>query len=250
MSVDTIGRLLGFVKPNDILTYIQNRYDANATSDVKFENYGDIDALGPYKINPHSTDDKHHYVIAGFIYFNYKGEDRMMFYDYSNVNFLENMEYYSYYNLEDMVEAETTYLSFGCYETSIEIIQDLLHAFHGGWIDENDCDDDPYYFVPSQKWKNGGIYKRKNFDEYFIVVKVHDAVYTYDVIKGVQDNLSVSNADIIDALSYQSKTPLTLSNFLKIDFEKMQEKTDGYLGQIELWQEDYLMQYVETMFEI
>lgn len=250
MSVDTTGKLLGFISHEDILSYIQKNYDPNARCNVKYTDYGDIDALGTYKINPHSTSKTEHYIFAGFIYFNYKGEDRMMFYDYSNVNFLESMEYYTKYNLKNMVEAETTYVSLGCYGYSVEIIQDLLHAFHGGWIDENDCDDILYYFVPSKRWKKGGIYKRKNWNEYFIVVDVQEKIHIYNIIQNVQSGLAGSNAAVIDVLDYNIQNlnkPRYLSSFSELDFEEMQEITDGYLGQIEECQEEELLRRSEEI---
>lgn len=38
------------------------------------------------------------------------------------------------------------YISLSCYGSSVEVIKDLANEF-GGIIDENDCDDEPYYYV-------------------------------------------------------------------------------------------------------
>lgn len=46
-----------------------------------------------------------------------------------------------------MVEAETTAVSLGCHGASVEIIKELIKHFGGGWIDENDCDDEEYYEI-------------------------------------------------------------------------------------------------------
>ena len=75
----------------------------------------------------------------------YNDEDRMLFYNYSNLNSYENLEFYSKHNLREMVETETTYLSLGYWGSSVEIIKEIVAHFGGGWIDENDCDDKEYY---------------------------------------------------------------------------------------------------------
>lgn len=38
------------------------------------------------------------------------------------------------------------YVSLACYGSSCEVIKDLVNKF-GGIIDENDCDDEPYYYI-------------------------------------------------------------------------------------------------------
>ena len=88
------------------------------------------------------TDDL--YDIVGYITFRYKNKPMSLFYSYSNYNPYENLDYYLQYNLEDMVKSETTYLSLYLSASSVEIIKDIVIEF-GGWIDENDCDDEPYY---------------------------------------------------------------------------------------------------------
>ncbi len=230
MSVDTQGRLLGFIDYEDILSYIKKKYDPNPTCTIKKNEYGPINFLPSYKINPHSIDDENEYIISGFINFDDHGDCRNLFYYYSNINALENLEYYTDYGLDDMVEAETTCISLGKWGNSIEIMEDLLHAFDGGWLDEDDCDDNQYYFVPSKRWIEGGIYKRKNEDSYFIVTEVEKTITSYEVVKNVQDGLSVSRKMILESLAWQLKSPLKKENFSFLDPEKMREITDGYLG--------------------
>ena len=48
------------------------------------------------------------------------------------------------FNLEDMVKAETTYLSLNKDDSSVDDIKKIVEHF-GGWVDEDDCDDEPYY---------------------------------------------------------------------------------------------------------
>lgn len=66
---------------------------------------------------------------------------RNLFYDYSNVNFYENMEYYSRIGLRDMVESEITTLSLGYDKEALGLMKKIASYF-GGWIEENDCDDE------------------------------------------------------------------------------------------------------------
>ena len=49
-----------------------------------------------------------------------------------------------------MVNSETTTITLGCWGSSVEIIKELVSHFGGGWIDENDCDEKEYYFLPAE----------------------------------------------------------------------------------------------------
>ena len=44
-----------------------------------------------------------------------------------------------------MVGVETTYVGMPASNKSVEIIKSIIANFGGGWIDENDWDDDYYY---------------------------------------------------------------------------------------------------------
>lgn len=46
-----------------------------------------------------------------------------------------------------MVRSETTFISLSYYGSSVEIIKEIVAHFGGGWVDDNDCDDYPYYPV-------------------------------------------------------------------------------------------------------
>ena len=146
MSIDTKGKIKGFVRHEDILKFIQKKWDKNAIDDVNKHITCPISECDwKYKINENSEDNENWYSIHGFIYFKYNDEDRMLFYNYSNLNSYENLEFYSKHNLKDRVETESTYLSLGCWGSSVEIIKEIVAHFGGGWIDENDCDDKEYY---------------------------------------------------------------------------------------------------------
>lgn len=146
MGCDTHGKIKGYVRHEEIFNFIRQKYDENATMSIKKEivcalsKYNDDE----YELNAHSEDKENWYNIYGRIDFKYKGEDRSIFYSYSNVNFFENLDYYSEHGLEDMVKSETTYLSLGYWGSSVEIIKEMVAQFGEGWIDKNDCDDQPY----------------------------------------------------------------------------------------------------------
>lgn len=40
-----------------------------------------------------------------------------------------------------------TWLSLGCWGNSVDLMRSIVSRF-GGWVDDNDCDDEPYYPVP------------------------------------------------------------------------------------------------------
>lgn len=142
MGVDTKGLLKGRVLPEDVLNFIRQTFDPNAIFHVKLNNYGDDSG---YEWIKERYDDSGEWKNwNGYIYFHDGVRDRGMFYSYTNHNSWENLEYYSNFNLKDMVKAETTYLSLDKDDSSIDDIKKIVAHF-GGWIDEDDCDDEPYY---------------------------------------------------------------------------------------------------------
>ena len=151
MGRDTRGRIKGYVKYEDIFEFIKQRYDKGATYNIsKNINCPLSECHWKYEINEHSSDNDNWYITSGFIYFKYKEEDRMLFYYYSNINSFENLKYYTEFSLEDMVVSETTSISLGYWGSSIEIINEIVEHFGGGWVYENDCDDEEYYAVKAK----------------------------------------------------------------------------------------------------
>ena len=69
--------------------------------------------------------------------------------------------------LEEMVVSEKTRISLGCFGDSVEIIKAIVERF-GGWIDENDCDDEEYYQV-KEKYEEDDfiIMTHAQLDEHF-----------------------------------------------------------------------------------
>lgn len=102
MGCDTKGKVLRKVTLEELVTVIENL--ENVSREVEFD------------INNRDY---------GFIYFNYKGEDRGLYYSTSE---------------------DELYLSLGLWGCSIEIITLILENF-GGFIDDNDCDSEDYYEV-------------------------------------------------------------------------------------------------------
>lgn len=146
MGADTKGWIKGYVSHEEILNFIRQKWDKNATDEVKKHTINSIkECTWDYKINPHSEDNENWYSVYGFITFSYQDEVRDLFYDYDNVNHLENLEYYREYGLEELVTFETTYISLGTWGNSVEIIKALVAQFGGGWVDENNCDDEQPY---------------------------------------------------------------------------------------------------------
>lgn len=148
MSVDTKARLLGKVEPEEILAIIKENYDKNARLDVKVHNYTGLNA----EPKEWYDDSKVWKMTTASICFKDGEDDRILHYYYSNANFHENIQYYEKFGLTEMVKSETTSLSLGCWNNSVDIMKTIL-SYHSGWLDENDCDDEEYYPVQSQKDK-------------------------------------------------------------------------------------------------
>lgn len=146
MSVSTIGKIKGYVSHLDILNFIRQKWDPNAKSSVKRKDYGSIsNCTWKHQINEHSDTQDFWYILSGFINFIYKGEHRQLLYVYDNVNHFEHLERYKEQGLEDLVLSETTYISIGKDKNSVDIIKTLVAQFGGGWLDEDDCDDNDFY---------------------------------------------------------------------------------------------------------
>jgi len=152
MGVDTKGLLKGKIEHEEVLNFIRQKFDENAKSFVELKDYGTDSKRDWIKERYDSTGKW--LTWAGFISFNDGTEDRNIFYCYMNNNSYENLEYYKDYGLEDMVKSQTRYLSMSCFGNSKEIMKAIVSQF-GGWIDEDDCDDEPYY--PIIKNADGSI---------------------------------------------------------------------------------------------
>lgn len=143
MGCDTRGLLKGHIREEEVLNFIKQKFDKNATMDISDNNMGNITANN-YNFIKKNYDNTNKWIIrSGFINFKYKDRNRNIFYFYDNCNTYDDLDYYSEYGLEDMVKSETTSVSLGCWGDSEEIIKPLVEHF-GGWYDYNDCDDIEY----------------------------------------------------------------------------------------------------------
>ncbi len=139
MGCNTNGMLRGYIRHEKIFEFIKQNWDANARDEVRKHIICPLtQCKGYYKLNEHSEDNEYWYAIKGYIYFRYNRELRRLFYVYENVDECENREF---------ADTETTFLSLGYNENSVELIKALVKHFGGGWIDENTCDDENYYLI-------------------------------------------------------------------------------------------------------
>src|SRR5574344_1991556 len=147
MGVEVQGKLKGYVSPQEVLNFIQQTIDSNAKSYVEISDYG----IADYDWFKERYDTTNKWIItSGFINFTDKNrKSRSLFYCYNNINFYDNLEYYSKYGLEDMVKSETTDIMLDCYGESVNVIKSIVTEF-GGWIDEK-------VYYPIEKDSNGNI---------------------------------------------------------------------------------------------
>lgn len=163
MGVDTYGKLRGKVEIEEVANFISQKFEVEVTFKSRTENYG------------YQREHKKPWLsTTGWIDFKYKDENRSVFYIYCNINHKENLEYYAKHGLRDMVETHTTHVGLGYWGNSVEIIKAIVTEF-GGWIDENDCDEEEYY--PIEKDSDGDIkpvirVTRKEINEKFGAVVI------------------------------------------------------------------------------
>lgn len=148
MGVETKVKIKGYVKYEDILQFVKEKYDVDATARIGKEVICPVSKLEfDHSLNESSEDSENWYIISGGIYFNYGEEYRGLAYFYSNVNGFENLEHYSKKGLKGMVMSETTTLSLSYWGSSVQIMKDLIQEFGPGWIDEDDSDEEEYYLL-------------------------------------------------------------------------------------------------------
>ena len=168
MGCATCGKIKGKIEPEQILDFIMENYDKNSamsemsttkdrvTKRAYEETYNDIRYV-------YGKDKKYYISKTGIIYNSVDD----LFYNYSNMGFYNksDLKYYEELALSDMVKSETTYISMGASKKSVELIKSIIANFGGGWIDENDCDDDDYYYVDGNG--NGKSVKHVTLEEVY-----------------------------------------------------------------------------------
>ena len=200
MGRNTYGKLKGYVKHEDIFEFIKNNYDKNATDSVKRKIVYPLSKCDwGYTMNEHSDDNANWYEFAGFICFNCDGEKRMLFYHYENINHLDDLEYYYEHNLENLARSERTHIGLGYWGSSVEIIKEILENFGGGWIDENDCDDEEYYWVEAKRCET----QTAPSEEWSTHIKLQCALHRFETNYKIRPNKIIMGCHVLDELCKQ-----------------------------------------------
>lgn len=118
MGVDTDGFLKPEITATDVYNVIVSKFDKNAMFYVKVDSY----------------DNREH----GSIVFDYNKEKRNIFYCVVQDKVINT----EYENGELHVS-----LSLGNHGSSVEIMTEIVKCF-GGYLDENDCDDQDAFYIP------------------------------------------------------------------------------------------------------
>lgn len=142
MGVCTKGRLNGYVKPEYILNYIKQKYDLNALMKISVHDFGkksDMDFIVK------TFDDSERWITEeGRISFMDGNDPRELVYYHDNILERDEFEYFKSTGIEELTKQETTGVSLGAWGRSVDIMKDIVSQF-GGWIDENDSDDQSFY---------------------------------------------------------------------------------------------------------
>jgi len=163
MSADTCAYLNTDL--TSLLEYLTNKYDLDAENlsniTAGHEDHRPVyddsirdEATGELKnqllsYNNSSIIQRMRYIYHGFISIPKLDDGRAMFVVESSLD--SDYDVKGFKPLWDDTEG-CLYLSLACYGSSVEVIKDLANEF-GGIIDENDCDDEPYYYVSPVKDK-------------------------------------------------------------------------------------------------
>lgn len=152
MGVDTKVRLRGHISADRICCYLESKY-SNVENKVKtnISNF-EKDKYTRYLC----YDDNPDYLVteSGFIHFiDNSGDRRSLFYYYTNINDFSDLVTLYNQNCSDDVllisVVERTCLSIGLFGNSIENMKGICKHF-GGWIDENDCDNESFYWIDKE----------------------------------------------------------------------------------------------------
>ena len=153
MGLDTRFKVIGHLSKErlmQILTFYSN-FGIDVTNDIKVVKHNKIKDLDFDFIQ--FDNDEYWWDEHGFIYFTYNGKKRQIFYNYSNIKCTDDIVHNIQYRcnrdpkVANMFVSETTNLSLGYDEDAVKFFTQLAGILGGGWLDENDCDDQTYYFV-------------------------------------------------------------------------------------------------------
>lgn len=146
MSVSMKIRLDGHITPEVLLNWLYKNAKSACMADTSKINM----RLEPYVDTKtcYNDDGSDLYMETTTFYYTLPEQfSTRLFMQYFNYNNYENLDYYYELGLEDMVRAETTTLIVSRptdmdKEIGIKLVSDF-----GGWIDYNDCDNEPYVRV-------------------------------------------------------------------------------------------------------
>ena len=156
MGCDAVAYLKGFVEPKCIFDYIKNNIDSKMTHDVELETICSLDKIdfAKYKkselpiIYAKSPEDfKNWRILSGWIYFNMQSRDWTMFYYYSPLQSRCGYDDCNDNDILEIINSDITCLRMPFCRESINILTNIVKYFGGGWIDENDCDNENFYKI-------------------------------------------------------------------------------------------------------
>lgn len=148
MGCETIAKIRGHITPEEIINYIRVTIDKNVSYNIKTDDYGNIDDTVNHGYIKNVYDDSEIMnITSGFINFTtISGNKKSMFYFYQNVATEENIEYYKRTGLAEIAETQTTTLMVSADNEAVEILTKIV-SMYGGWLDENDCDEEKFYKI-------------------------------------------------------------------------------------------------------
>lgn len=121
MGVDTKGYMKGNVTATEVYDIVCEKFDKDAQFGIKIDNY-----------------DKEE---RGFIYFEFAGEKRQLFYCTGETERLSDFPL-----IAEKSDDKIVYLILGYWGSSVEIMTEVVKEF-GGYVDDNDCDDIEAYYI-------------------------------------------------------------------------------------------------------
>lgn len=147
MSIDVVGRLRGKIPLEEVLKYVQERYDKNAY--IYGKRHYRPSFIATNDVKAFFGKDGVCTITSASIMFAYKGAGHYIRYYYMDANTWEELDKYGALGLEDMVKSEKTEISSKADNSMKDIIKSIVEHF-GGWFQENDYDGIPVFIDSKQ----------------------------------------------------------------------------------------------------
>lgn len=157
MGCDCHGKLKGWVKPEEVVKALEYLGYTDINNEVEppkeswlLKEFHDRYPEERWVMNPSYPESDYYVIVSGFISFKAFEEDRMIHYFYTNecdFSMLQDLPENEDKSKDEITPMELTSLSVRMWGHSTEIIKSVLSVLGGGYIDENDCDDIPPYFL-------------------------------------------------------------------------------------------------------